>query len=412
MSWFSNFVEGMSGIIRLGTRVSADGAGGGGSDNSDEPVNEGSVLALSAAWACVNLVAGTIATLPVMVYEPSKGGRVVAKDHWLYRILHDDPNADQTAVDFWEYSCAALELRGNAYAEKLRGTNGQVVGLDPIPPGIMGRSRLSNGEIEYRWTWNGETRRETSTNVLHIRGFGGDALGGLSPLSVGAETFAHARAQNRTSSQVFRNAMRPSGVWQTASKLTPDQTKEIEGMLALKYQGAANAGRPLVIGHDLKWQQLSMAPDDLEMIEARGFSVEEICRLFGVPPHMIGHTAGNTQLGSSITEQTRGFVMFTLRRRLKRIEAALRKQLLTPADIIRGITIEINLDGLMRGSPAERSAFYNAGLQNGWFTINEVRALENMPPVEGGEVPRMQMQNTPITMTAAPQHITATLPAS
>lgn len=133
--------------------------------------------------------------------------------------------------------------------------------------------------------------------------------------------------------------------------------------------------------------------------------------MWGVPPHMIGHTAGNTQLGSSISEQTRGFVMFTLRRRLKRIEAALRKQLLTARDIAEGIIIEINLDGLLRGAPAERSAFYNAGLQNGWFTINEVRALENLPPVEGGDIPRMQMQNMPITMTAAPSTISATAPA-
>lgn len=410
MSWLSTLVDGLSGIIRLGTRVSADPPMAGGS-SSGEPVTDATVLALSAAWACVNLVAGTIATLPVMVYRPAKGGRIVASDHWLYRILHDDPNADQTAVDFWEYTCAALELRGNAYAEKLRGSAGQVVGLDPLPPGIVSCRRRDDGELEYRWTWNGVSRRETSANVLHIRGFGGDPLGGISPISAGAETFGHARALNRTSGSVFRNAMMPSGVYQTSAKLNAEQTQQIEQLLAKKYQGAANAGRPLVIGHDLKWQQLTMSPEDMEMLESRGFSVEEICRMWGVPPHMIGHTAGNTQLGSSISEQTRGFVMFTLRRRLKRIEAALRKQLLTARDIAEGIIIEINLDGLLRGAPAERSAFYNAGLQNGWFTINEVRALENLPPVEGGDVPRMQMQNMPITMTAAPSTISATAPA-
>lgn len=410
MSWFSTLVDGLSGIIRLGTRVSADPPMAGG-NSSGEPVNDATVLALSSAWACVNLVAGTIATLPVMVYRPAKGGRVVATDHWLYRILHDDPNLDQTSVDFWEYTCAALELRGNAYAEKLRGSSGQVVGLDPIAPGIVSCRRRDDGELEYRWTWNGISRRETSANVLHIRGFGGDPLGGVSPIAAGAETFGHARALNRTSGSVFRNAMMPSGVYQTSAKLNAEQTQQIEQLLAKKYQGAANAGRPMVIGHDLKWQQLTMSPEDMEMLESRGFSVEEICRMWGVPPHMIGHTAGNTQLGSSISEQTRGFVMFTLRRRLKRIEAALRKQLLTPRDIAEGIIIEINLDGLLRGAPAERSAFYNAGLQNGWFTINEVRALENLPPVEGGDIPRMQMQNMPITMTAAPSTISATAPA-
>jgi HK97 family phage portal protein len=413
VSWYSGlsgFVDAFSGILRLGTRTSVEKERGS-YNEAHEVVNETTVLALSTAWACINLVAGTIATLPLMVYRPIKGGREVAHDHPLYRILHDDPNADQTEVDFWEFICASLELRGNAYARKLRGSAGQIVGLEPIPPGIVVRERRPNGDIQYSWTWAGESYVETSENVFHIRGFGGDPMGGLSPISVGADTFGHARGQNRTASAVFRNAMRPSGVYQTATKLDSAQIKEIEGLLETKYQGAANAGRPMVLGNDLKWQQLTMTPDDLEMIAARGFSVEEVCRIFGVPPHMVGHTAGNTNLGSSITEQTRGFVMFTLRRRLKRIESAARKQLLTPADIAAGITIEWSLEGLLRGSPAERSAFFASGLQNGWFTINEVRAFENLSPVEGGDIPRMQMQNMPITMTAAPATINASTPA-
>lgn len=123
---------------------------------------------------------------------------------------------------------------------------------------------------------------------------------------------------------------------------------------------------------------------------------------------MIGHTSGNTQLGSSITEQTRGFEKFSLRRRIKRIEQALRKQLLTPADIAAGITIEFNMDGLLRGSPAERAAYYASGLDKGWLNVNQVCAWENLPPVPGGEINRVQMQNVPLTMTSAPTQITAT----
>lgn len=414
MAWYSGFsglIESFSGIIRLGTRTSVDRQIGGTANEAREPITESTVLAITTAWACINLVAGTIATLPVMVYRPVAGGREVARDHWLYRILHDAPNADQSEVDFWEFMSASLELRGNAYAEKLRGASGQIVGLDPVPPRIMSTRRREDGEIEYRWTWNGKSHVETSANVLHIRGFGGDPLGGISPLSAGAEALGLARVQNRTASAVMRNAMRPSGVYQSDQPMKAEQVKEAEELLDRKYQGAANAGRPMVLAHGLKWEQLTMSPVDLEMIAAFGFSVEEICRIWGVPPHMVGHTAGNTQLGSSITEQTRGFNMFTLRRRLKRIESALRQQLLTPEDIAKGIIIEINIDGLLRGSPTERSTYYNAGLQNGWFTINEVRALENMAPVAGGDVPRMQMQNMPITMTGAPQQITAMTPA-
>jgi len=275
----------------------------------------------------------------------------------------------------------------------------------------VSRTRLPDGDIEYRWTLAGRSHVKRSKDILHIRGFGGDPLGGLSTLSIGAETFGHARALNRTSGSVFRNAMRPSGVYQTATKLDAEQRKAIEDSLAKRMQGAANSGRPLVLGHDLKWTQLTMAPTDLEMLEARGFSVEEVCRMFGVPPHMIGHTAGNTQLGSSITEQTRAFEKFTLRRRLKRIEQSLRKQLLTPADIAAGITIEFSMEGLLRGSPAERSAFYASGLDKGWLNVNQVCAWENLPPVPGGDINRVQMQNVPLTMTAAPTNINATPPA-
>jgi HK97 family phage portal protein len=133
------------------------------------------------------------------------------------------------------------------------------------------------------------------------------------------------------------------------------------------------------------------------MLESRAFSVEEICRFFGVPPHMVGHTEKTTSWGTGLEQQTLGFQKFTLRRRLKRIEMALEKQLLTARDRVEGVTIEFNLEGLLRADSKSRSEFYASGLQNGWFTINEVRALENMPPVEGGDTPRMQMQNVPIT---------------
>lgn len=409
MNWFSGLTGLLSGIIRLGTQVSADGSPRVSGDAS-EPVTDASVLAYATAWACINLIAGTIATLPVMVYRPVAGGREVARDHWLYRILHDDPNADQTEVDFWEYMGFSLELRGNAYAEKLRGSSGQIVGLDPIPPAIVSTSRLDNGELEYRWTWNGKSRKETSENILHIRGAGGDPLGGISPIAVGAETFSTARAQDRTVAALNRNAMRPSGLYQSEAKMSAEQIREAEGILDRKYQGASNAGKPIVLGNGLKWQSLTMSLEDLESLKARGFSVEEVCRIYGAPPHMVGHTAGNTHLGSSITDQTRGFVTYTLRRRIKRIESALRKQLLTPEDIAHGITVEINLEGLLRGSPAERAAFYNAGLDKGWLNINQVCAWENLPPVAGGEVNRVQMQNVPLTMTAPQSSINATLP--
>ncbi len=133
------------------------------------------------------------------------------------------------------------------------------------------------------------------------------------------------------------------------------------------------------------------------MLETRRFGIEEICRVFGVPPHMVGHSEKSTSWGTGIEQQTLGFVKFTLRRRLKRIEMALEKQLLAPRDRLDGITIEFNLEGLLRGDSKTRAEFHASGLQNGWRTINEVRAVENLPPIEGGDVARMQAQNIPIT---------------
>ena len=189
----------------------------------------------------------------------------------------------------------------------------------------------------------------------------------------------------------------PSGVLSTEKTLTPEQRQLAEQLLTEKFRGAMNAGRPMLLDNAVKWEQLTISPEDAQLLETRRFGIEEICRVFGVPPHMIGHTENSTSWGTGLEQQTLGFQKFTLRRRLKRIEQALEKQLRTPADRAAGISIEFNLEGLLRGDSEGRASFYNTMTQIGAMTINEVRALENLPPVEGGDTPRMQMQNVPIT---------------
>ena len=157
----------------------------------------------------------------------------------------------------------------------------------------------------------------------------------------------------------------------------------------------------MVLEGGTKWQPLNINPDDAQMLESRAFSVEEVCRFFGVPPFMIGHTQKSTSWGSGLSEQTMGFQKFTLRRRLKRVEQAIKKQLLSPGDRASGVGVEFNLEGLLRGDSAQRASFYKEMTGIGAMTINEVRAKENLPPVAGGDVPRMQMQNVPITQAGA-----------
>lgn len=365
---------------------------------SGEIVTESSALALSSVWGCVNLIAGTIATLPLMVYKADeKGERSVHKAHPLYRVLHDSPNFDQTAVDFWEWIAASVELWGNAYARIERGGNGRVSSLIPVAPNIVSVKRLENGSIEYQWSEEGESYKLTDKDVLHIRGFGGNPLGGMSTLKFGRGAFGLAQAQDRAAGETFRNGLRPSGVLTFKDFLGTDNRKVAETVLVEKFAGAMNAGRPMVLEGGTTWQQLTINPEDAQMLESRAFSVEEICRFFGVPPFMVGHTEKSTSWGTGIEQQTIGFQKFTLRRRLKRIEQAVSKQLLSAQDRAAGVTVEFSLEGLLRGDTASRAAFYTSMTQIGAMTINDVRRLENLPPVEGGDVPRMQMQNVPIT---------------
>lgn len=359
------------------------------------PVNESSVLALSTAWACVNLLAGTIASLPLMVYRTdSQGRRTLAKDHPLYRVLHDSPNADQTAMDFWEGGIAALELRGNMHA-RIERMGGRVVALSPIcDPSVR---RLDNGDLEYSWTENGKSYRATQEEVFHVRGFGGSPLGGMSTLSAGRQVFGLASAINTAAQKTFANGMHTQIALKTDKWLTPEQHEAMTKDVAQRHAGAMNSGTPFIAHGGMEITPLSINPEDAQMLESRAFSVEEIARLFGVPPHLVGHTEKSTSWGTGLEEQTSGFQKFTLRKRLKRIEQAIEKQLLTPADRAAGVTVEFNLEGLLRADSKSRAEFYASGLQNGWTTINEVRALENLSPVEGGDVPRMQMQNVPIT---------------
>ncbi|WP_321339723.1 phage portal protein [uncultured Cohaesibacter sp.] len=363
--------------------------------DSGELVTFETAMALSAVWSCVNLLSGTIGTLPLSIYQKKGDSRVEAVNHPLYSVLHESPNFNQTAVDFWEFMAASLELKGNAYARKVK-TGNRIVSLEPIYAEIL-VTKNKDGSLRYRWTEDGISFDTSETDVLHIRGFGGNALGGFSTLRFARNSFGIARAVDKSAGSTFKNGLRPSGALTFEKFLNEEQRKIVEERLVEKFLGAVNSGRPLILEGGTKWEPLTINPEDAQMLESRKFSVEEICRFFGVPPHMVGHTEKNTSFGTGLEQQTLSFIKFTLRRRLKRIEQALKKQLLSPADRAAGFYVEFNLEGLLRGDSKGRADFYQSGLNNGWLTINEVRQRENLPPVEGGDVPRMQMQNVPIT---------------
>lgn len=396
MSWWSDFLGWMGWPIgaqdgdnvRTG-RITTERASDGHVDRF--------AIGLSATWACVNFWAGNIAALPLTVMRKGPNGvEGEARDHPLFWLLHDSPNYDQSAYDFWEFMQACLELHGNAYADIQRRDGGAfIVSLTPIRPEIVKVRRLGTGNLEYRWTMDGVDFVRDQRDVLHIRGFGGGPLGGLSPLGVCRRVFSSALSADRAADSTFSNGAKPSGVLSVKDQLKPEQRAEVERLLQEKFVGAMNAGRPMLLDNSATWLQLSINPDDAQLLESRQFSVEDICRVFEVDPHLVGHTAGNTQLGSSLGDQTNGLMKFKMRKRLKRIEGALAKQLLTRAERAAGISIKFNIEAFLRADSTGRAAYYNVMQQ--FMTKNEIRALEGLPPVEGGDVMMAQMQDVPLS---------------
>ncbi|MDG2512444.1 phage portal protein [Sphingobium yanoikuyae] len=361
-----------------------------------ERVSPVTVIGMSATWACVNFWAGNIASLPLVIYRRGPSGVPVEdRSHWLYALLHHSPNFDQSAFDFWEFIAASIELHGNAFAHIRRSGGGRITSLIPVPPQLMAVRRLDNGDIEYSWTQDNSYHRVTQESVLHIRGPLGGPLGGLSPITACAATFGQALASDRAAGELFANGVRPSGVMtKEGVPLNKEQRQELEKLLQEKFMGSMNAGRPMLIDGGLKWEQLSISPKDAELIDSRKLSALQICQIFDVDPHLVGMTEGNTTLGSSITDQTNSVMKFKLRKRLKRIEAAIEKQLLTPADLAAGISIEFNVEGFLRADSKGRADYYEIMKQ--FMTRNEIRALEGLPPVEGGDVLMIQMQDVPL----------------
>ncbi len=400
-----NKALGAVGLVRKSALVQfTDGRGSGhGSGYAGETVTAKSSLGLSAVWACSNLISGSLSSLPFEVTKSDADGFAqVDANHPLHSVIYESPNFDQTALDFWDFMSLSIELWGNAYASIARKDNGEIKALYPIHPEVMLVRRLQNGRIEYRWVDEGKSYTKLDRDVFHIRGPGGSALGGMSVLSFGMNAFSSALAADRSAAEIFRNGLRPSGVITFADWLN-DPQRAVVDKLVEKYVGAQNAGKPFVAEGGMQYTPISINPEDAQMLETRQFSVEEICRFFQVPPALIGHAGSSTAWPTSVDQQVLMFVKFYLRRRVKRIEQAVKKQLLTPADRAGGYAARFNMESMLRGDSASRASFYQTMVQIGTFTINEVRQLEGKPPIPGGDVPRMQSQNIPITQTEGAQ---------
>lgn len=377
--------------------------GSGSASHSGHSVTVDSAMQLSAVWSCVRLISETIATLPLMVYRVDANGRkTVAKDHQLYELLHEQPNLDMTAAEFWECMTACLVLWGNAYAEQTLSPNGRVIGLEPLRPDWMRVLRVGR-RIVYRYhdpDAKGGYREYREEQILHLKGFGTNGLTGLSPISFARHSLGNAMAVEESVGSTFRNMVRPSGILTTDQLLTKAQQDAYSSKLADKFSGAVNSGKVMTLMAGFKFQPIGMPPEDAQMLQTRGFHVEEICRWFRIPPFMIGHTEKVTSWGSGLEQQMIGFLTFALRPYLTRIEQAIRKALVSPLEV-RTITAEFNLEGLLRADSHGRAEFYSVMVEKGLMTRNEIRAKENLPPLEGGDRLTVQINNTFLDLLGA-----------
>lgn len=355
---------------------------------------DGSAEGLATAGACVSFWAGNIAGLPLHIVREVDGIDEVYADHPLYGLLHDDPNYDQSAFDFWEYMVESIEWRGNAYARINRRSSGEITSLVPLHPDCVRASRLASGDIQYEYTENGRTSKVGNREMLHIRGRGGDPVGGASTIATYRRALRLAVATEASADAIFANGIRSSGVLKSDKPLNADQRTEAEAMIHEKMAGAANAGKPMLLDSHLSFEKISIDPVDAELVTSRQLGMTIICQIFEVDPHMVGITTGNTTLGSSIAEQTLSLVKFRMHKRLRRIESALGKQLLTIDERRRGVKMRFNLEGFLRADSLGRGRFYQ--LMKPFLTINEVRATEGKRPVPGGDVLYRQQQDLPL----------------
>lgn len=356
---------------------------------SGQDVTEKKSLRLSAVWACVGLISETIAALPLNLYQRlPDGGRRVASDNPLHDILHCSPNYNNTPFEFWQIEMAAMLLRGNAYAE-IKRTSGRISSINFLAPQSVQRE-TEMGKVKYRCSDDkGNARWIAEEDMFHTSAFSLNGITGISPIKYGVDVLGSAMSADAASNSTFKNGLMPTTAFKTSNIIKKEQREEFRESVS-KISGALNAGKSPILENGLDVIKIGISPEDAQLLDSRKFSVEEICRWFRVPPWMIGYTEKNTSWGSGLEQQMIGFVTFNLNPWITRIQQSINKRLLTPEERTKYYA-EFNLDGLLRGDSAARSAFYSAMVNNGIYTRDEVRVKENLPK-RGGNADVLTIQ--------------------
>lgn len=376
-----------------------------GRTTSGKPVNERTAMQTTAVYACVRILAEAVASLPLHVYEyQDDGGKKLVHDHPLYYLLHDEPNPEMTSFVFRETLMSHLLIWGNAYAQIIRDGAGRVLGLYPLLPDKMEVQRDDRGNIYYVYSRNSDENpmfkeygniKLKAEDVLHIPGLGFDGLIGYSPIAMAKNAVGMTLACEEYGASFFANGANPGGVLEHPGVLK-DPSKVRESWNSV-YRGVNNTHKIAVLEEGMKYQQIGIPPEEAQFLETRKFQINEIARLYRIPPHMVGDLDKSSF--SNIEQQSLEFVKYTLDPWVIRWEQSLQRSLLLPGEKGKYF-IKLNVDGLLRGDYQSRMNGYAVGRQNGWFSANDIREMENMNPIPDEEGGNLYLVNGAMTKLA------------
>ena len=377
-----------------------------GSSASGKAVNERSAMQITAVYSCVRILSEAIASLPLHLYQYTDTGTAKATDHLLYFLLHDEPNPEMTSFVFRETLMTHLLLWGNAYAQIIRNGKGEVLALYPLMPDRMNVDRDECGNIVYEYMVSqedapinkGSTVKLSPQEVLHIPGLGFDGLIGYSPIAMAKNAIGLAIATEEYGSKFFANGATPSGILEFPGTVKePERVRESWN----KGFGGTNAHKVAILEEGVKYSPISISPNEAQFLETRKFQIDEIARIFRVPPHMIGDLEKSSF--SNIEQQSLEFVKYTLDPWVSRWEQSIKRTLLSP-DEKMSYFAKFNVDGLLRGDYQSRMSGYAIGINNGFMCPNDIRTLENMdmiPEELGGNTFMVNGTMVPLKDTGA-----------
>lgn len=362
-------------------------------------VSEDTAMQLSSVWACVRLLAETVASLPVHVYKKlPNGDRVLAPDFYFSKLMARKVNRYQTKQEFFETMMLNLALHGNAYA-KIDRLGGQIRSIMPLMSAQVTPSLMPDGSITYQYEADGNVDVYSEQSIWHVKLYG-NGIVGKSPLAFGRNIVGIAQAADKAVTQIYTNGGKRSGVLSLDRLLTPEQRDQVRANFSTLTTGTAD--RLLVLEMGMKFDPVAMSPQDIELLSSRKFQLEEICRWFGVPSVMVNDTSGSTTWGSGIEQIVSGFYKLNLRPYLERFESSIAVNLFTEEEANQ-YEFEFDFEGLLRSDVKSRLEAYKMAVNGTIMTPNEVRKMEGLPMVDGGDNLLAQIQMSPLNQLGTNQ---------